>query len=90
MGTIEKIRIDRVDPSITNWKSKNFQERINFIKYWAKIINSQKDEEWSEGQKILIDGQFDHANNFYEDLKKTEEGKIIFERVKRERLKLDK
>ncbi len=90
MGTTDKIRMDKVDPSIKNWKVRNFKDRINFIKYWAKIINSQKDEEWSEGQKVLIDGQFDMANSFYNNLQKSDKGKEIFDRVKKERLKINK
>ncbi len=39
-------------------KTSNFKERIWFIKYWAEYIKSNPDEVWSEGQRKLIDSQF--------------------------------
>jgi hypothetical protein len=45
-------------------KKKNFQERIWFIKYWAKYIRENPDEKWSEGHTILINSQFQDAKIF--------------------------
>ena len=39
-------------------KQSNFKERIWFIKYWVQYMKSHSDEEWSEGQRKLIDSQF--------------------------------
>ena len=35
----------------------NKEDRMNFIKFWAKYIKEHSDEEWSEQQNILIDSQ---------------------------------
>lgn len=35
----------------------NKEERLNFIKFWVNYIKTHKDEEWSEQQNIVIDGQ---------------------------------
>lgn len=38
-------------------KEKNFQERLNFVRYWARYIKTHSDKEWSEQQNIIIDSQ---------------------------------
>ena len=35
----------------------NQQERLNFVRYWAHYVKTHKDEEWSEQQNVVIDGQ---------------------------------
>ena len=77
-----------VGAEVKNDKIRNFQDRINFIKYWVNFIKAHSDEEWSKGQAVLIDGQFDMAEKFYKDLEKSEEGREILERLKKERLKV--
>ncbi len=38
-------------------KRKNFEERLDFIKFWADYIKTHEDEDWSEQQNIIIDSQ---------------------------------
>ena len=54
-------------------KSKNFKERIWFIKYWANYIKTHSDEEWSKGQAVLIDSQFQSAREYYKNKEKKKE-----------------
>lgn len=37
----------------------NKEDRINFVKFWAEYVKTHKDEEWSEQQNIIINGQID-------------------------------
>lgn len=39
------------------FKEENAKERLRFIDYWANYIKTHPDEEWSEQQNIVIDGQ---------------------------------
>jgi hypothetical protein len=43
-------------------KKSNFKERIWFIKYWIEYMKTHPDEEWSEGQRKLIDAQFENLS----------------------------
>jgi len=40
-------------------KRENFQERLEFVQFWAEYIKSHSDEEWSSQQNVVIDSQFD-------------------------------
>lgn len=81
------INYNSTNIEVKNDKMRNFRDRINFIKFWANFMKTHSDREWSEGQAMLIDGQFGMAKNFYDGLEKTEEGKEILLRLKKERLK---
>ncbi len=35
----------------------NKEDRLNFVKYWAKYVRTHSDKEWSEQQNILINSQ---------------------------------
>ncbi len=35
----------------------NEEDRLNFIKFWAKYIRTHSDKEWSKQQNILINSQ---------------------------------
>jgi len=37
----------------------NKEDRINFVKFWAKYVRTHRDEDWSEQQNIIIDSQMD-------------------------------
>lgn len=67
-SVIEEIKTDKI---------RNFRDRIWFIKYWANYVKTHSDKEWSKGQAILIDSQFQSARDFYKNLKKTEKVKKI-------------
>ena len=41
----------------------NKEDRLNFIKYWIKCMNSMSDKEWSKQQNIVIDSQFKTADH---------------------------
>lgn len=60
-SAIEEIKTD---------KMRNFRDRIWFIKYWANYVKTHSDKDWSKGQAILIDSQFQSAQDFYKNLKK--------------------
>ena len=60
-SAIEEIKTD---------KMRNFRDRIWFIKYWANYVKTHSDKDWSKGQAILIDSQFQSARDFYKNLKK--------------------
>ncbi len=32
----------------------NKEDRINFVKFWAKFVKTHSDEEWSKQQNFLI------------------------------------
>lgn len=36
---------------------KNFQDRLDFIKFWAKYVKTHPDKEWSKQQNVVIDSQ---------------------------------
>lgn len=42
---------------LKKFKIQNARERLEFIDFWAKYVREHSDEEWSEQQKVLIDGQ---------------------------------
>ena len=52
----EGIKIDL--ELLKEFKRKNSEERLRFVEYWANYVREHSDEEWSEQQNILIDGQF--------------------------------
>ncbi|MBU3906898.1 MAG: hypothetical protein KKA64_01475 [Nanoarchaeota archaeon] len=35
----------------------NKEDRINFVKFWAKYVRTHEDEEWSRQQNMLINSQ---------------------------------
>ncbi len=39
----------------------NKEDRMHFVEYWAEYVRTHDDHDWSKQQKILIDGQLDHA-----------------------------
>lgn len=49
---------DSIEDELKRIKTSNFKERVWFIKYWAEYIKTHSDEQWSEGQRKLIDSQF--------------------------------
>jgi hypothetical protein len=88
--------VTKVDPKkisvdfgeIKNDRMRNFRERIWFIKYWVEFMKINSDEEWSKGQKDLIDSQFQKSDEFYKRLKETEKGREVLKRLLEERKKV--
>ncbi len=66
--------------------STNMEERENFVRFWANYIKSVNDVVWSKQQNVVINSQIDNARQFYKNLEKTEKGRKILERLKKERL----
>lgn len=58
------------------------------VERWANYIKRTPKEVWKKGFNDFINSQFDIANKFYKNLEKTEKGREIFERLKKERLKV--
>lgn len=75
---------------IKNDLMRNFRDRIWFIKYWTEYMKRNSDEVWSEGQKGLIDAQFQKADEFYKRLEETEKGREILKRLREELLNKSK
>ncbi len=42
----------------------NKQERMNFIKYWAKYVRTHTDDEWGEQHTKFINSLLKNAKNF--------------------------
>jgi hypothetical protein len=72
---------------IKNDKMRNFRDRIWFIKYWAEFMKKNSDEVWSQGQKDLIDSQFKKADEFFEEMSKSEEGREKLDIIKYRKIK---
>lgn len=53
---MKKMKVDL--KQLKTEKEINFEERMDFIKFWADYIKTHSDEEWSEQQNIIIDSQF--------------------------------
>ncbi len=49
---------ENIEDELKRIKTSNFKERVWFIKYWAEYMKTHPDEVWSEGQRKLIDSQF--------------------------------
>jgi hypothetical protein len=58
-----------------------------FIDRWSDYIKSVPRSEWKQKLNIFIDAQFEKSLEFYRRLEKTEKGRIILERLKKERVK---
>ena len=53
----EDVKVDLEE--MKKFKAKNARERLKFIDFWANYIKTHSDEEWSEQQNIVIDGQIE-------------------------------
>jgi hypothetical protein len=42
---------------IKEFKRKNAEERLKFIRYWAKWVKTHPDKEWSKAQNVIINSQ---------------------------------
>jgi len=58
------------------------------VERWANHIRNTPKEIWKPGFNEFIDSQFFMAEKFYKNLEKSEEGREILERLKKERLKV--
>lgn len=63
---------------------------IEEVDRWAHYVKSSPRSEWKRKLNIFIDAQYDMAKRFYKNLGKTEKGRKILERLKKERLKVRK
>jgi hypothetical protein len=50
---------DKELKQLKEWKKKNFEERMEFIKKYAEWLKKTPNKEWSKQQNDLIDSQFD-------------------------------
>lgn len=57
----EDVRVNLEE--LKEFKRKNFEDRLNFIKFWVNYMKKHSDEKWSKEQKILIDSQIQSARN---------------------------
>ena len=58
------------------------------VERWAEFVRTHPRSEWKTKLNIFIDAQYDMAKRFYDNLRKTEKGKEILERLKKERMKV--
>ncbi len=52
---------------------------------WANFVRDNPREKWKPAINTLINSQYELAAKFYKNLQNTEEGRIILERLKKER-----
>lgn len=61
--------------------TRDRKERMWFIRLWANYVRTHPDKEWSAQQRILIDSQFQNAQNYpltkeeYLEIKRLVKGK---------------
>ena len=58
------------------------------VERWAEFVRDNPISKWKPAINDLIDSQYEIAQRFYKNLEKTEKGREIFERLKKERLKI--
>jgi hypothetical protein len=51
----EDMKIDLKE--MKEFKRKNAEERLDFVRYWANYIKTHSDKEWSKQQNVLINSQ---------------------------------
>ena len=55
-----KVNLDE----LKEFKKRNFEDRLNFIKFWVKYMKEHSDEKWGKEQAIIIDSQLKSAKEF--------------------------
>lgn len=56
------------------------------VKRWAKFVKNNPREKWKPRVNALINSQFEIARRFYERFGRTEKGREILERLKKEKI----
>lgn len=51
-----KVNLDEIKKAESE-NDKNFNERLQFIKFWAEYVKTHSDKEWSRQQNVVIDSQ---------------------------------
>jgi hypothetical protein len=51
-----KVNLDEIKKAESE-TDKNFNERLQFIKFWAEYVKTHSDKEWSRQQNVVIDSQ---------------------------------
>lgn len=51
----EDVKVDL--EKMKEFKKRNFEERLNFVKFWVEYMRTHSDKEWSEQQNIVINSQ---------------------------------
>ena len=60
-------------------------ERNWMIEKWAKHVKEKPLEVWKKEHTLFVNDQLETAQRFYQELAKTEEGRIKIELIKKER-----
>jgi len=63
------------------------KSHMESVEKWAEFVKTAPRERWKNYVTVLINSQYKKADEFYDRLKKTKEGKEILERLKEERIK---
>ena len=45
----------------------NKEERLNFVRFWARYVRDSDDKEWSRQQNIIVDSQLKSAREKHVD-----------------------
>ena len=53
MERIEDIKVDF--EKLEEFKKKNFEERLKFIRFWVDYIKKNPNKVWSKQQKNIVD-----------------------------------
>ena len=64
------------------------KSHIEQVQRWAEFVKNNSRDKWKPAINDLIDSQYEIAQRFYKNLEKTEKGREILERLKKERLKV--
>ena len=66
------------------------KSHMDSIERWAEFVRNNPREKWKPLLNAFINAQYEKADEFYKRLEKTEEGRKILDRLKKERLKRKK
>ncbi|MDP3917243.1 MAG: hypothetical protein Q8Q42_03065 [Nanoarchaeota archaeon] len=61
----------------------NKEDRMNFVKYWARYVKTHSDKEWSEQRNVIVNSQLQSAKAVsltreqYLKIKKSGKSKLI-------------
>ncbi len=58
------------------------------VERWAEFVKNNPREKWKPRVNAIINSQFEIAQRFYERLGKTEKGREILERLRKEKTKV--
>ncbi len=62
------------------------KSHMESVERWANFVKTHPRKEWKKAVNLLINATYEKADSFYHRLEKSEEGREILKRLKKERL----